>query len=415
MVVVLLLAVSVGTAIAQEPVLISEDAFTGTAIIWDDQSLSDAITYSLTNVPAPNGGTEYVGWLVSDDGSIKLNTGIMEVADDGTVSSTFDNENSRYTGENLIRNYGTVVITEEVVGTDPDQPAGDAAFSYEIPPSAMAHIRHLLSDWPSTGPDAGILTKLKQRLGVALTHASLANDATTIAGVRQHLEHTINIIEGPNGPNYGDHDGDGSVQEPGPGAGFGVLDHAADRKHAGFASDQVPDDELIKVHYLAVDVNGANAVVRVNKAVKEALLALKDTDLSLAKGSVAGIIVFIENALNGVDADANNTIDSVPGEGGAVQAYIEAQLMATYTLQVGPLPTPTPVPTATPLPTATPAPPTATPVPPTATPAPPTATPIPPETVGDTAIPQLAQLALLFSMVFLVGGGLVILSRRPRA
>ena len=110
-----------------------------------------------------------------------------------------------------------------------------------------------------------------------------------------------------------------------------------------------------------------------------------------------------------IDKDASGTIDSVLGEGGAAQAYVEAQLMATYNLQVGPPPTPTPTPTTVP-PTATAVPPT-----PTATAAPPTATPIPPESVGDPAIPQLAQLALLASLVFLIGGGFVVLGRRPRA
>jgi len=424
MVVVLLLAVSVGTALAQE----EEAEFTGTAIIWDDQSLSDAITYAMSHVSAPSPGGEYVGWLVSDDGATKLSTGVMEVAEDGTISHTFNSENPRYTGENLIHNYGKVVITEEEVGTDPDGPAGPAAFSYEVPPGAMAHIRHLLSDWPP-GTGVGILTNLQLQLGVAVVHANLANDQTTLAAVRQHLEHTINIIEGPGGENYGDLDGDGAIQDPGD--GIGVLGHAADRKHAAFAFGQALDDEVIELHSLAVDVNGKNAEDLAIQAVKEALFAMKETDLSLAKLSVAGIIGFLGNALNGVDADASGTKDSVPGEGGAAQAYVEAQLMATYVLQVGVPPTPvppTPVPpTATPVPpTATPVPPTATPVPPTATPVPPTATPVPPTatptatpippgSVGDTAIPQLAQLALLLSLVFLVGGGLVVLSRRPGA
>jgi hypothetical protein len=397
LVVVLLLAVSVGTVIAQEPVLISADAFTGTAIIWDDQSLSDAITYALTNVPAASPGAEYVGWLVSDDGSTKLSTGIMEVAEDGTVSHVFNSENPRYTGEDLIQNYGKVVVTEEAVGTDPDEPAGPAAFSYEIPSGALGHIRHLLSDWP-VGTGVGILTNLQLQLEVAITHANLANDQTTLAAVYGHLEHVINAIEGPSGDNYGDLDGNGSVEDFGD--GIGVILHAQDRKHAGFAAGAALGDEAFEIHAVAVDVNGKNAEDLAAQAVTEALFVMNETDLSFAKISVAGIIGFLENAQNGVDADASGTIDSVPGEGGAARAYVEAQLMATFNLQVGPPPTPTP----------TTVPPTAT-EPPTATPA---ATPIPPESVGDPAIPQLAQLALLASLVFLIGGGFVVLSRSPR-
>jgi hypothetical protein len=386
LVVVLLLAVSVGTVIAQEPTLISADAFTGTAIIWDDQSLSDAITYTLTNVPAASPGAEYVGWLVSDDGSTKLSTGIMEVAEDGTVSHAFNSENPRYTGENLIQNYGKVVVTQEAEGTDPDEPAGPAAFSHEIPSDAIAHIRHLLSNWP-VGTGVGILTNLQLQLEVAITHANLANDQTSLAAVSSHLEHVINAIEGPSGDNYGDLDGNGSIEDFGD--GIGVILHAQDRKHAGFAAGAALGDEAFEMHSVAVDVNGKNAEDLAVQAVTEALFAMNETDLSFAKISVAGVIAFLESAKNGVDADASGTIDSVVGEGGAAQAYVEAQLMATYNLQIGPPPAPTTVP--------------------------PTATPIPPESVGDPAIPQLAQLALLASLVFLIGGGFVVLSRRPRA
>ncbi|MFP6652081.1 MAG: hypothetical protein VCA17_07655, partial [Dehalococcoidia bacterium] len=53
-----------------QPALISagSPAGTGTAVIWDDQSLSDSITTSMAGVTPPAEGTAYEGWLVSDDG-----------------------------------------------------------------------------------------------------------------------------------------------------------------------------------------------------------------------------------------------------------------------------------------------------------------------------------------------------------
>ena len=61
-------------------------------------------------------------------------------------------------------------------------------------------------------------------------------------------------------------------------------------------------------------------------------------------------------------------------EGGADQAYVEAQLMATYTLEPG---------------------------------APAPSEPVLPE-VGDSLVPLLAQIALVASLVLLVGGGVLI-------
>jgi hypothetical protein len=180
----LLAMLPAGPALAQVPTLISVSEGAGTAVIWDNMALSDAITYTMTGVPPPGPGREYVGWLVSDDGSVKLNTGAMAVAADGSISHIFDSGNKRYTGENLIFNYDRVVITDEQAGDDPDEPAGPPVFSHQIPPGAIAHIRHLLADWPP-GSGVGILTNLKLQLNVALTHANLASaPANTLAQIK---------------------------------------------------------------------------------------------------------------------------------------------------------------------------------------------------------------------------------------
>ena len=319
----LLLALPAGPAFAQTADL----DFSGTAVVSDDAALSDKITFTMSGVPAPTSGTEYVGWLVTQ--TRKLSTGAMSVNADNEISNSFDSTNARYTGENLIHNFGTVVITEETAGDDPDQPAGPAVYSASIPAGAMAHIRHLVSDWPP-GSGVGILTNLQLEFDLALTHANLAKasfDAGDLAGVKQHLEHTINIIEGPDGPNYGDRDGDGSVQHPG--GGLGVLFHAADRKHAGFAAGTTDEADVV-AHGALVDEYGANAAGWATDAVNQALKILDTTSLAVA-GIFLGpggntVISFLDAALNG---------NSLSGDGGAKQAYTEGQLMATYTLKAG--------------------------------------------------------------------------------
>ena len=136
----LLLALPVGTGLAQSE-------FEGAAVVYDDAASSDAIAYTMKNVPAPSSGTDLVGWLLSDDGAIKLSTGPMEWSD-GTVSHTFDSDSPRYTGENLVGAYSLLVITEETAGADPDAPAGPPVYHYQQPAAALAQIRNLLADWP---------------------------------------------------------------------------------------------------------------------------------------------------------------------------------------------------------------------------------------------------------------------------
>jgi len=219
----------------------------GSALIWDNQALSDSISYSFTELTSPGSDWTYEGWLISDDGSTKLSTGVMTLKSDGSISHMYTSP----TGENLVHRYDQVVITvEPVPDTDPT-PSGIVAGSHKIPAGAIAHIRHLLTNWPG-GADKGILTNLKGQLDVAILHANLAAASTTLDKVVQHLHHVINIIEGADGGNHDASFGD-------PGDGIGVLAHAADRKHAGFAAGAAADDAVVNSHAQLVDVYGKNA------------------------------------------------------------------------------------------------------------------------------------------------------------
>ena len=389
-----------------QPALISAGSLagTGTAVIWDDQSLSDSITTSMTDVTPPAEGTAYEGWLVSDDGEAEMSVGIMTVATDGSISHTFGSASEGYTGENLIAGFNTFVITVESVPDDDPGPSSNVAFGYSVPLDGIAHIRHLLSDWPS-GSGVGIMTNLKAQLDIAINHAELAAASDTIEDVRTHMHHVINVIEGAEGANY-----DASLSDSGD--GIGVIAHAQDSKHGSLAATAVPDDTVIGEHALLVEASGANVENWANEARDIALNVIGTSNLQLAKIFVGPggktVVSTLIAARNGFDADGDGTVGSGASEGGANQAYVEAQLMATYTLAPGTpvqvVPTPAPEPTAVPTPAPEP-----TPVP---TPAAlqPTAPGLP--GVGDDSVPIVAQLALLAAVVLLGTGGIFMVRGR---
>ena len=394
----LLIALSVGTALAQEPVLISaEGDFEGSAVIYDDEALSDAITFTMTNVPKLDVGLAYAGWLISDDESTTLKTGSM-ILDDGSISHIYDSLTLGYTGENLIRGYDRLIVTVESLESEILAPSGETVFSYKVPADVIEHVRHLVTDWPP-GSGVGIFTNLISQLKVALANASVTADKSSIEDVRHQMELTVNALEGPDGDNYEDLDGDGTIEDVGD--GVGVIARVRQREQTGFVLNSSFDDTFIMAHLVGLELDGLNIESLVDDAVAEALLALDEFALDRAKVSAAGVAGFIEAALKGVDTDASDVIDSVLGEGGAAQAYVEAQLMATYSLQVGPIPTPTP----------TPAPPTATPAPVIAV-ATPTPTPEAPS-VGDPTVPAAAPMGLLLALVLLLGGGALLWRRSP--
>ena len=402
-----LLAVPVAVEAQTPPqaVLISADApaGTGTAVIWDDQSLSDSITTSMTDVTPPAEGTAYEGWLVSDDGEAEMSVGIMTVATDGSISHTFGSASEGYTGENLITGFNTLLITVESVPDDDPGPSSNVAYGYSVPLDGIAHIRHLLSDWPS-GSGVGIMTNLKAQLDIAIQHAELAAASDTIEDVRNHMHHVINVIEGAEGANY-----DASFSDPGD--GIGVIVHAQDSKHGPFAATAVPDDKVIAEHALLVEASGANVENWANEARDVALGVIGESNLQLAKIFVGPggrtVVSTLIAARNGFDADGNGTVGSGASEGGAAQVYVEAQLMATYTLAPGTpvqvVPTPTPEPTAEPTPEPTPEPVVASAPQPTAPGLP---------GVGDDSVPIAAQLALLAAVVLLGTGGIFMVRGR---
>lgn len=407
----LLLALPIGLALAQEGTIQGS----GTAVISDgaDGSLSSVITYEMAGVTAAKSGTAYEGWLISDNGAVKLSTGVMTVAVNSTIKHTYTSPK----GENLIGGYDKVAVTVEPA-PDPDPgPSGVFAFTAQIPKGGMTHIRHHLVNYPPTGAGKGQLTKLKEQLGIAILAVNSANNATTIEGVKQNLEGVVNTIEGSKGANYGDLNGDGKIEQPGD--VFGVLTHRTDGDvHYGLARNAAPDNKRIVDGSRLGQAYLKNVQDWATDARNNALTALKQADLTIAKLMLIPVIGRLDAALKGFDSDGDGVIDQFA----ATQAYVVSQQqMAAYdlttTIIAALVPTPTPTATSvppTPTPTARPAAtPTATPkpVPPTPTP-----TPIGPNignlSVGDSSVGTLVQAGLIASVVLLVAGGVLIATRR---
>ena len=336
------------------------------------------VDHPLTSFVGGSGGsmaTVDVSLASLRDADSAINTHRAGAAGTYTTCGNIPAGNSVYSGENLIREHNEVVITIEPIPDGDPAPSGVVAFSAAIDGGPLAHIRHLLADWPERS-GAGILTNLQTQLDVAVLHANLATNSDTIAGIKQHLEHVVNAIEGKDGPNYGDLDGDGATQDFGD--GIGVLNHAVDRKHAGFASKDLPETSTIAIQGKLVDEYAMNAHDWAALARDQALQALNQSSRSLIDIFVGPgadtVITLLDVAKNGSDAQGPSAVD----------AYVAAQMMATYEFAVGAGGTPAPAPS--------------------------------PPATGEAAIPLLATVGLISALILLGAGGLLTLrSRRSRA
>ena len=335
---VLLFSIPAGMAYAKGHVL-------GTAMVSDGNAMSDVLTVTMEDATQPDEGMHWVAWLLSDDGEMQLNVGALNVDANGNVSKEYVSD----TGANLLASYGQFVITLE---SDPaaEAPSGDPALVGYLADEANLAVARMLLVESDDDASAGSLTQLRAQLGSALAHANMARASDSQEALNEHAQ---------------------------------------------MASDAI--DDVLSLSQNAIDIAdeaGAGAVSaaagNVNSWAAEAKVSLEGatnaTSLLAAKTILSTAIGFLDSSLNGVTAT---------GEGGAAQAYVAAQGLASFGIET-PRPVPTPTPTPTPEPTATP-----------------TVTPVPPP-VGDSAIPALAQLATVAALVLLAAGSAIAVGRGRR-
>ncbi len=347
----------------------------GTAVIRDSSpGLSDMLVVELPNLPALSEEEVYEGWLVTDDGSVKLSVGVFAADEEGDVSHTYTHPDHM----NLASIYDKFVITVEPIDdTDPD-PSSVVPFSDSTPAGAMVHLRHMLYSWPpnpnyTSGPNEGIpkgiTVGLWEQTNVGLIHTTLAVNSTTLDDVKLHAQHVINIVEGTEGANF-------DISFGNPGDGFGVFNYAADaRTHAELAVAGAPSDFTVGLFEPQVSESSDNVANWAGLARDMALTATKQNSIVTAKVFMTNAQTLMGRALSGWDADRDGTIEPILGEGGATQAQIGAQNMGTYNPAV----------------------------------------PTKPPKTGDISFSTFALIALAAGAVLVVGGGVLFRHSRARA
>lgn len=282
--------------------------------------LSDQATVQFTNIPALPANKAYEGWFVSDNGPVSA--GILVPDAKGNINQTASlMSGDSPSGENIFSQYHTFVISIEPVPDDAPGPSADKPYGYTIPTGAFAHIGHLIYSWAPNpayttgfhnGTPKGITVGLREQISTALTHASLSASSSTLAVVKQHACHVVNIIEGTG-------DGKGANFDAtcgNPGDGFGVLSYAADTiKHADFASNATPGEASVVANRAKVVATTASATDKASLA-RDLALRVKDQD------QFDAAVVTIRSAQQILAAALDD----------ATSAYTSAQDMGTYPL-----------------------------------------------------------------------------------
>ena len=153
----------------------------------------------------------------------------------------------------------------------------------------------------------------------------------------------INLVEGQQGPEYHAPTATCAARAAaGQGDGYGLLGPAqraqlrqkpaifpARSAHASLAT-AVPDaSSETKTHAQLVEAAVGNVQTWDTILLRD-LIGLQKTPSDTSK--IAEIVTLAGDAYTGVDTNKNGKIEPIEGEGGAVTAYQQAQLMATLTL-----------------------------------------------------------------------------------
>jgi hypothetical protein len=306
---------------------------------------------TLTNVPQPAAGEHLEVWLQSDDDSNLRDVGPVEFSATGAGRLEITDPQQ----VNLLLEHSHVFITMEKDNVAITAPTGEVVYSSVFPPQSLVHVRHVLVSYerlPDKGPlmqnlwyySASYVNRsingdeFNEDYEVGLIQAYDDGDEVTL---RRRLEEVINSIVGSMSEDYGDHDNDGTIEDPGDGYGslangdrLGYLQETAlHAKYAAEAADSTPNIRTAS-DYVQVCIQNLDGWT--NQLLS---LALQLRDMPFGpemEPIITEMAVLGKNLLGGVDVNDNGNVEEIlPGECGADVAYKEAYYMADMFIYPG--------------------------------------------------------------------------------
>ena len=304
----------------------------GTLRFHDTAHALDQATLAVAGLPPPPAGTQYEAWLLGEGGERRRSMGLLAVDAQGQATAELLDPD----GANLLAQFDSFEITREPSPDNSPLPTGAVVYRDALAPQALVHVRHLLVAFPTapheTALGRGLLddAQFVQTYAQALLEAQQGND---LVRMHQDAEVLVNLIEGQNGADYKDHDGDGLRRDPSD--GFGLLLNGKNLgyiqgsiEHARNAMRQPDAGPNVLVH-------GAH-VITSTQNVAEWAISIRDLSLKLVGATDAAamgedarqVAALADRLLNGTDLNGNERIDPLPGEAGAKTAYEHMHYMA---------------------------------------------------------------------------------------
>lgn len=275
--------------IAQQALAVSNIQFSG--------QQADGLSLSLARIPQPAANTEHVVWLIGDAGAQAL--GVLPV--DGTDFTA--------PVESNVTDFNSLVISMEPAGAAHSEITGERLFEQQLPAEFLASMRALLNEHLLNG---------EAQLAIASQHAGFMRDelaAGNLPGARLHAEHVVNILDGADGADFGDLNGDGRPENPGDDVGVRTyLESALADANAALAASETTPFSQSSADKTVQSLE--NSIVILAEAQNSALRIFA-VDTAVEGQPVADELqIFLQQVQDGADNDGNGVVDALAGEGG---------------------------------------------------------------------------------------------------
>lgn len=298
----------------------------------DGTAPADQVTLTTKGMPQPASGSQYEGWLIADDGEQRVSLGIISFDANGSGALSFVDPQ----GRNLLGTYHGLEITVEPNPDGNPNPSGKVAYAVTLPPAGLAHVRHLLYEYDDTPNHIGFVRGLMTDTMLVDTMSQdmlAAYQAGNEAKVRADAEAMLNVIVGKQSENHKDWDKDGKINDPGD--GFGLLLNGDSEgyiqgtySHADLAATASDATQNMKIHGEHVKISATNVGGWTTTLRDQLMLILQSPFAPEMEGMIRNSVALANHIEAGFDINGNETIEPIPGEGGAKTAYDHAYYMA---------------------------------------------------------------------------------------
>jgi serine/threonine-protein kinase len=298
----------------------------------DGTAPADAVTISTATMPTPPPGNQYEAWLIEDDGEGRISIGALKFNQDNKGSLTFVDSG----GRNLLGTYSALEITIE---PDPDpnpNSSNQVAFSVKLPAGGLTHVRHLLYSFGGTPNQIGFIrgldadTDLLTKLAAQVLASFQLGDQEDVL---LQAENMLNLIVGSQSEDHRDWNGDGEIDDPGDGYGLllngsnlGYIQGSFTHADLAITSPDATDNMLTHGEHVKISANNVSDWTAGLRA--QLIGILQNPTGSDREGAIRQAVATANQIRVGVDLNGNESIEPIPGEGGALTAYEHAYYMA---------------------------------------------------------------------------------------